>query len=142
MRDWERYLGTQYPNDEAGYQRALDSATLSPDAYLAYRGVRQRAHDPNPLPDPSPEPSPADPAPEPITAPTAEVRRLEQLVDVLQTELEARRREVEQLHIVLSQQARALDLPTPRRCPRRPPLRLGRRLCRIAPRGGSSSATA
>ncbi len=71
--------------------------------------------EPPPRPDASPESpaAPADPGPDEGTVPAAEVRRLEQLVDVLQTELEARRREVEQLHIVLSQQARALALPPP-----------------------------
>ncbi len=76
--------------------------------------------EPPPRPDASPEPSPApaaDLAPDQPTAPAAEVRRLEQLVEVLQTELEARRREVEQLHIVLSQQARALALPAPHEAP-------------------------
>ncbi len=76
--------------------------------------------EPPPRPDASPEPPaapPAEPAPDQTTAPAAEVRRLEQLVDVLQTELEARRREVEQLHIVLSQQARALALPAPQETP-------------------------
>ncbi len=72
---------------------------------------------PPPHPDASPElppaAPPADSGPAQATAPAAEVRRLEQLVEVLQTELEARRREVEQLHIVLSQQARALALPAP-----------------------------
>ncbi len=76
--------------------------------------------EPPPRPDASPEPPaapPADLAPDQTAAPAAEVRRLEQLVDVLQTELEARRREVEQLHIVLSQQARALALPAPQDAP-------------------------
>ncbi|MDP9354403.1 MAG: hypothetical protein M3R02_03830 [Chloroflexota bacterium] len=76
--------------------------------------------EPPPRPDASPEPPPAPPAdsaPDQSTAPAAEVRRLEQLVEVLQTELEARRREVEQLHIVLSQQARALALPAPQEAP-------------------------
>ncbi len=50
MRDWEAYLRTQHPTDEASYRRALDQASVSPDAYLAFRGVRIRAHDPNPLP--------------------------------------------------------------------------------------------
>ncbi|MDP9355180.1 MAG: hypothetical protein M3R02_07835 [Chloroflexota bacterium] len=74
--------------------------------------------EPPPRPDDAPPaPPPPEPAPDQSTAPTAEVRRLEQLVEVLQTELEARRREVEQLHIVLSQQARALALPAPRETP-------------------------
>ncbi len=88
--------------------------------------------EPPPRPDVPLEAPQAPPAAAPdqeqTTAPAAEVRRLEQLVDVLQAELEARRREVEQLHIVLSQQARALALPAPQdipppatEAPRRPP---------------------
>ncbi|MDP9363721.1 MAG: hypothetical protein M3Q10_05755, partial [Chloroflexota bacterium] len=50
LREREAYLRTQHPNDEAGYRRALDQASVSPDAYLAHRGVRLRAYDPNPLP--------------------------------------------------------------------------------------------
>ncbi len=77
--------------------------------------------EPPPRPDtpsePPGPPPPADAAPNQATAPAAEVRRLEQLVEVLQTEIEARRREVEQLHIVLSQQARALALPAPQETP-------------------------
>ncbi len=73
--------------------------------------------EPPPRPDASPELPPPDSGPAQATAPTAEVRRLEQLVEVLKTELEARRREVEQLHIVLSQQARALALPAPQETP-------------------------
>ncbi len=41
----------------------------------------------------------------------AEVRRLEQMVSILQGEVDTRRREVQELHVLLQQQAVALPAP-------------------------------
>ena len=68
------------------------------------------------------------------------MRRLEQGIDVQQTELEARRREVEQLHIVLSQQARAVALPAPQDAPQ--PAPAAHRQDAMPCRGDSASASA
>jgi hypothetical protein len=65
--------------------------------------------------EPEPPPTPAQPVEDASAGPPAEVRRLEQLVDVLQEELRrrndelaARTREIGELHVLLQQVQRAL----------------------------------
>jgi hypothetical protein len=68
-----------------------------------------------PVPEPEPAVTQTPPVLDPTAGPPAEVRRLEQLVDVLQEELRrrndelaARTREIGELHVLLQQAQRAL----------------------------------